>query len=83
MSTTVLPGHTLNVSAGQTSSGVIVDSGGTLNVLSGGTVISTIDSGFVNVSSGGKAVDTKVASGGTDRSLRRQGDQRDDLVRRL
>jgi autotransporter passenger strand-loop-strand repeat protein len=51
--TTVLPGHTLNVGAGQTSSGVIVDAGGTLNVLSGGTVSSTIDSGLVNVSSGG------------------------------
>ena len=63
--TTVLPGQTLNVGAGQTSSGVIVDSGGTLNVLSGGTIISTIDSGLVNVSSGGKAVGTTVASGGT------------------
>ena len=63
--TTVLPGHTLNVGAGQTSSGVIVDAGGTLNVLSGGTVSSTIDSGLVNVSSGGQAVGTKVASGGT------------------
>ena len=82
MSTTVLPGHTLNVSAGQTSSGVIVDSGGTLNVLSGGTVISTIDSGSVNVSSGGKAVDTTVASGGTVVFVRPQGDQRDDLDQR-
>jgi autotransporter passenger strand-loop-strand repeat protein len=66
MSNTVLPGHTMNVGAGQTSSGVIVDAGGTLNVLSGGKVSSTIDSGLVNVSSGGKAVDTTVASGGTE-----------------
>jgi autotransporter passenger strand-loop-strand repeat protein len=64
MSTTVLPGHTLNVAAGQTSSGVIVDFGGTLNVSSGGAVVSTIDSGVVNVSSGGRAVSTTVASGG-------------------
>jgi autotransporter passenger strand-loop-strand repeat protein len=64
MSTTVLPGQTLNVSAGQTSSGVIVDAGGTLNALSGGKVIGTIDSGVVNVSSGGRAVGTTVASGG-------------------
>ena len=76
--TTVLPGQTLNVGAGQTSSGVIVNSGGTLNVLSGGTIISTIDSGLVNVSSGGKAVGTTVASGQTNLFLRRQGDQRDD-----
>jgi autotransporter passenger strand-loop-strand repeat protein len=62
--TTVLPGQTLNVGAGQTSSGVIVDAGGTLYVLSGGAVISTIDSGLVNVSSGGRAVGTTVASGG-------------------
>jgi len=64
MSTTVLPGHTLNVLAGQTSSGVVVDFGGTLNVSSGGAVVSTIDSGVVNVSSGGRAVSTTVASGG-------------------
>jgi autotransporter passenger strand-loop-strand repeat protein len=66
MSTTVLPGHTLNVSAAQTSSGVIVDAGGTLNVLSGGAVVSTIDSGLVDVFSGGRAVGTTVASGGTE-----------------
>lgn len=64
MSKTVLPGQTFTVGAGQTSSGIIVDSGGTLNVVSGGTVISTIDRGLVNVSSGGKAVGTMVASGG-------------------
>lgn len=66
MSKTVLPGQTFTVGAGQTSSGVIVNAGGTLNALSGGKVISTIDSGLVNVSSGGKAVSTTVASGGTE-----------------
>jgi len=34
--------------------------------LSGGAVVSTIDSGVVNVSSGGRAVSTTVASGGTE-----------------
>jgi autotransporter passenger strand-loop-strand repeat protein len=66
MSKTVLPGQTFTVGAGQTSSGIIVDSGGTLNVASGGAVISTIDSGLVNVFSSGKAVGTTVASGGTE-----------------
>jgi autotransporter passenger strand-loop-strand repeat protein len=35
--TTVSSGNTLNVTSGQTSDGVIVLSGGQLNVLSGGT----------------------------------------------
>ena len=72
--TTVASGQTLNVTSGQplpplspslTSTGVIVDSGGTLDVFAGGKVSSTVDSGFVNVS-GGKAVSTIVVSGGVE-----------------
>ena len=63
--TTVASGQTLSVTSGQTSTGVIVDSGGTLNVFAGGKVSSTVDSGFVNVS-GGKAVSTIVVSGGVE-----------------
>jgi hypothetical protein len=59
--TTVANGQTLSVTSGQTSTGVIVDFGGLLKVLFGGTISSTIDSGSVDVSSGGKAVATTVA----------------------
>jgi len=59
--TTVVNGQTLSVTSGQTSTGVIVDFGGLLKVLFGGTISSTIDSGSVDVSSGGKAVATTVA----------------------
>ena len=45
--TTVASGQTLSVTSGQTSTGVIVDSGGTLDVFAGGKVSSTVDSGFV------------------------------------
>jgi len=66
--TTVASGQTLNVTSGQTSTGVIVDSGGTLDVFAGGKVSSTVDSGFVNVS-GGKAVSTIVVSDGVEQVL--------------
>ena len=63
--TTVASGQTLIVTSGQTSTGVIVDFGGTLDVFAGGKVSSTVDSGFVNVS-GGKAVSTIVVNGGVE-----------------
>jgi autotransporter passenger strand-loop-strand repeat protein len=66
--TTVASGQTLSVTSGQTSTGVIVDSGGTLDVLFGGKVSGTVDSGFVNVS-GGKAVSTIVVSDGVEQVL--------------
>jgi autotransporter passenger strand-loop-strand repeat protein len=66
--TTVASGQTLSVTSGQTSTGVIVDSGGTLDVFAGGKVSSTVDSGFVNVS-GGKAVSTIVVSDGVEQVL--------------
>lgn len=47
-----------------TSTGVIVDSGGTLNVLSGGKITATTDRGIVDVFSGGLASVTRVSSGG-------------------
>jgi len=66
--TTVSSGHTLNVSATQTSTGVIVLAGGTLNVLSGGTISSTVDSGGTDdILLGGQAFSTTVSSGGDER----------------
>ena len=63
--TTVNAGQTLDVSAEQNSNGVIVLGGGTLNVISGGTISDTVDSGGIdNVSSGGTAVGTTLGSGG-------------------
>ena len=64
---TVSSGVTFTVSAGQTDTGLIVLSGGTLNVLSGGVVIDTLDSGGTeNISSGGAASGTAVFSGGKE-----------------
>jgi autotransporter passenger strand-loop-strand repeat protein len=64
--TTVSSG-TLAVSSGQTSDGVIVLSGGQLNVLSGGTILNTFNSGGTDVvSSGGTAIGTTVSSGGDE-----------------
>jgi autotransporter passenger strand-loop-strand repeat protein len=63
MSVTVTSGATYNVSSGQTDTGDTVDNGGTLNVLSGGTISNTYDYGFVNVSSGGTAIGTVVYVG--------------------
>jgi probable HAF family extracellular repeat protein/autotransporter passenger strand-loop-strand repeat protein len=48
-SVTVSSGETHIVSSGQTESGDIVLAGGTLDVLSGGTISSTVDSGTINV----------------------------------
>src|SRR5262249_48099279 len=48
-SVTVSSGQTHIVSSGQTESGDIVLAGGTLDVLSGGTISSTVDSGTINV----------------------------------
>ena len=62
MSVTVTAGQTYNVSSGQTDTGDTVDFGGTLNVLSGGTMSNTYDGGGpLNVSSGGTAVGTVIA----------------------
>jgi autotransporter passenger strand-loop-strand repeat protein len=43
--TTVSSGQTYNVSSGQTDTGDIVVPGGTLDVLSGGTIINTANNG--------------------------------------
>jgi autotransporter passenger strand-loop-strand repeat protein len=60
MGVTVTAGQTYNVSSGQTDSGDIVDNGCTLNVLSGGAISATQDSGTLYVSAGGTATDTVV-----------------------
>jgi autotransporter passenger strand-loop-strand repeat protein len=62
--TIVSNGSDLQVSGGQFSAGIIVLSGGTLEVLSGGSVSGTDDSGLVVVSSGGFANATVISSGG-------------------
>jgi len=60
MNVTVSSGQTYPVSSGQTDTGDIVLFGGTLDVLSGGTIIDTVDSGTVNVSAGGSASGTTI-----------------------
>ncbi len=63
---TVSSGVTFTVSAGQTDTGLIVLSGGTVNVLSGGVIINALDrGGTVNVSSGAAASGTAVFNGGS------------------
>jgi autotransporter passenger strand-loop-strand repeat protein len=63
---TVSSGQTFTVSAGQTETSLIVLSGGILNVLSGGSVVNTLDSGgTVYISSGGAASGTAVFRGGS------------------
>src|ERR1700751_4313648 len=62
--TTVVSGQILNVSSGQFSGSVIVDPGGDLNVLSGGSVTLTADSGEVVVFPSGSAFDTTIFNGG-------------------
>jgi autotransporter passenger strand-loop-strand repeat protein len=62
-SVTVSNGEIYPVSSGQTDTGDIVFSGGTLDVLSGGTISNTVDGGTVNVSSGG-ASSTTILGGG-------------------
>jgi autotransporter passenger strand-loop-strand repeat protein len=62
----VSSGKTIIVSSGQTSAGLDVLRGGTVNVLPGGTTIDTVISGGAEtVSSGGIASDTTI-SGGTE-----------------
>jgi autotransporter passenger strand-loop-strand repeat protein len=63
MGVTVTSGQTSNVSFGETDNGDIVLYGGTLNVLSGGIIINTADSGGQDyVSSGGTAFRTLLTS---------------------
>ena len=68
--TTVSSGQTYTVSSGQTDFGDIVLAGGTLDVLFGGVISNTIDSGTVQVGlgdgSGGTAIGTTVVSGGIE-----------------
>ena len=63
--TTVSSGQTLQISGGESSASVIVLSGGTLEVLSGGTANITENSGGIDaIFSGGTAFLTTVSSGG-------------------
>jgi autotransporter passenger strand-loop-strand repeat protein len=62
--TTVSSGETYPVSSGQTDTGDIVLAGGMLDVLSGGTIIGTLNSGgTVAVFAGGTAIDTTDIGG--------------------
>ena len=63
---TVMSGQTLTVSSGQTSDGIVVQSGGILDVVSGGSTVSaTIFSGGNEwVSSGGTVSSTTISGGG-------------------
>ena len=58
MSGTVSAGQVYNVSSGQVDSGDLVDFGGELDVLSGGTISNTVNHGTTNVFSGGKSINT-------------------------
>jgi autotransporter passenger strand-loop-strand repeat protein len=63
---TVSSGQTLDISAGESSAGVQVLSGGILRVLSGGTVGGKVLSGGEQiVAEGGTAGDTTVSGGGS------------------
>ena len=65
--TTVTSGEILNVSGGKTSIGIIVLSGGTLNVLSGGTISDTASVGGQDIIySGGSAFATIVTDNGSE-----------------
>src|SRR5580700_7842712 len=64
--TTVSSGQTSAVSSGSPSGGWIVLSGGTLDVVSGGTISGAIDSGDITISSAGTAVGDVVLSGGQE-----------------
>jgi len=59
MSVTVSSGQTYSVSSGQTDIGDIVLAGGTLDVLSGGVISNTIDSGTTVVGSHGHRHDRR------------------------
>ncbi len=62
--TTVNSGETLVVHSGETSDGVVVMAGGTLNVASGVLITNTGDSGVDNISGGGVASNTTISLGG-------------------
>jgi autotransporter passenger strand-loop-strand repeat protein len=62
---TISDGQTLEIFSGQTSNGITVLSGGTLQVDSGGTALGTVDSGGTDVVHG-SASGTIVSSGGTE-----------------
>jgi autotransporter passenger strand-loop-strand repeat protein/uncharacterized repeat protein (TIGR03803 family) len=63
--TTVSAGQTLNISSGQTISGIVDLVGGVMNVVSGGTASgTTISGGVINVA--GAADDLSVSSGGVE-----------------
>jgi hypothetical protein len=64
MNVDVSAGQTYNASSGQIDNGDMVEFGGTLNVLSGGSIFSTEDKGLVFVSSGGTGAGTVVGNGG-------------------
>src|SRR5262245_35095652 len=65
--TIVSAGSDLQISGGQFSAGIIVLSGGTLEILSGGVASDTVDAGGHDiVSSGGLAVATVISSGGKE-----------------
>ena len=64
----VASGQTLEVFSGQTSTGIIAFSGGTLKVDSGGTAIDTVDSGGTDNVSG-------IASGLPDRHWPARGSE--------
>ena len=66
MGVTVISGQIYNVSSGLTDNNDIINFGGVLNVLSGGTISSTQDSGVVTISSGGTASGTIVSAGGME-----------------
>jgi autotransporter passenger strand-loop-strand repeat protein len=62
---TVSSGQTLDISAGESSDGIEVLSGGILRVLSGGTAGRKVVSGGEQVAQGGTAGDTPVSGGGS------------------
>src|SRR5262249_57376651 len=65
--TIVSNGADLQISAGQFSAGIIVLTGGTLQILSGGVASDTVDAGGHDiVSSGGLAIATVISSGGKE-----------------
>src|SRR4051812_11729761 len=67
MSVTLSTGQTYKVSSGQTDTGDIVLGGGTLNVLSGGTISNTTNSGGIFVSAGGTSISASINNNGTQR----------------
>lgn len=77
---TVSSGQTYFVSSGQMDTGDVVLSGGTLEVLSGGVISNTIDSGHVLIDAGGIAFGTNVGSGGVENFLASGGSAVETIV---